>query len=773
MSTGIVFQNRNQQVAVEIDHSTGLPTSLIVEGIGVPLSVGARLITGGREVEGQPFGIDYADTIEFADFELVSTDIRYELADYAEIFTVRTHVSEWLIEWEYRIRQRSPRLEIQWIVTPASGASTVTLRNLHLTVKFNPNMLDDWIVEAPGSEIRPGLSMSDLNQTVQVSDPAWSGSGMVIAHQPMLPQSIVIWPLSKTEQLRSQIQTESGAFLMTIETGLAARLEAADHLRYGSLELDAFDLSWDEIRPQIAAWFPVVGIASPADTPAWVSTTTIFEVQIGTSRFWNGWEYSPYPTMRDLYNDLGRIAGLGFSCIQIMPRQPFPSYNVYDYSDVSMSYGDEADLIELVAAAHALGIRVILDILMHGVIDAEIIHQTADRVRNGPYFDRLNERTDRQSDLAFDGYHGDDYLVAWSRHILDFENDWAAGSPGSHPLADEHPEWFMRNSEGAIIGIYTKAFDVANLAWQQYFTKSALELVRRLGIDGFRFDAPTYNSFPNWSTATEKRASASELGTVPYFQQFRYEMRRVEPEAVMYTEPSGILFRQSMDITYNYDEHWLFHAVLRPESALKHNLLGVRDARDLALWFRDKLAALPRGSITAHHIDSHDSFWWPLPGYKWRREQYGFEATRAILAVWSLSGGVYMTFVGGEIGIEEDLRRVHRLRRELPEIRFGDANFDAISIGDRGIYALVRVDGAAISLLLVNLTNDAITTTMNLDINKLGVGPTSVWSIVDSWTGDVWSHLGEYLVRGEALNSFELTFAPYQVRVLTLRSKQV
>ncbi len=252
-----------------------------------------------------------------------------------------------------------------------------------------------------------------------------------------------------------------------------------------------------------------IGASTPADTAPWIPGTSIFEVQIGSSVFWNGYTYSPYPAMRDLLDDLGRIAGLGFDCVQIMPRQPFPSYNVYDYADITVSYGDETDLKAVVEAAHALGMKVILDILMHGVIDAEIISRAADRVRNGPYFTRLNEGVEIVPDPEFTAYQGQDYLVSWSRHILDFETHWAGGSPGAHPLIAEHPEWFVRRSDGEIIGVYTKAFDVSNLAWQEYFTDSALDLVRRLDIDGFRFDAPTYNEFPNWSPATENARAPS------------------------------------------------------------------------------------------------------------------------------------------------------------------------------------------------------------------------------------------------------------------------
>ena len=471
--------------------------------------------------------------------------------------------------------------------------------------------------------------------------------------------------------------------------------------------------------------------------------------------------------MRDLYNDLGRIAGLGFECIQIMPRQPFPSYNIYDLADVTTSYGDEDDLRLVVEACHALGMKVILDILMHGVIDADIIHRAADRVRNGPYFERLNEGTEVQHDPEYEAYDGQDYLVAWSRHILDFEEHWAGGSPGEHPLVAQHPEWFVRRSDGEIIGVYTKAFDGANLAWQEYFTEAALDLVRRLGIDGFRFDAPTYNEVPNWSPETEKRASASQLGSVEHFARLRTALKALNPNAMLYTEPSGTLFRQTMDITYNYDEHWLIHTVLRPESAAKQHPLGIRHARDLAMWMRDKESALPNGAITARHIDSHDTFWWPLPGFKWRREQYGLPATRALLATFSLIGGVYMTFVGGEVEVEDDIRRMTRLRATVPEIRLGRVYYDSVRADHDAIFAVAREREGQVSLVLVNLSKADVSTTVSLDTAFLQ--PASAYRVFDAWNDVGLEHSAGYIWSGDRLGSFEVAFAPYQARVLTIR----
>ncbi len=768
-----VIGERAGRIGIELDRGTGLAVALLAEWAPnqrerLPLRFAATLVTEGSEVDDHPFGLAYEGTVDLSTFWLASPAIRHEQAGYDEIFTVETRAGDWRVDWEYRFRGSAPRIEVQVILGPTGDRPTSTLRNLHVEIEFRPASLDGWLVQAPGSPMRTGIPASLLVDEATVSDACFSGSGVVVLEHPDEHVSLLVWPFSRTEQSRNRIQAVDGAMRMSVATGLAGRIGAHDRLRYGGIELDLFAAGWDELRPTARAWFGTLGVAAPADTAAWIPAASIYEVQIGTSVFWNGYEYSPYPTARDLLEDLGRIADLGFDCVQIMPRQPFPSYNVYDYADITLSYGDEVDLRAVVAAAHALGLKVILDILMHGVIDADIIGRAADRVRNGPYFDRLNEGMEVVPDPEFTAYEERDYLVAWSRHILDFEPYWAAGSPGTHPLVDQHPEWFVRRSDGEIIGVYTKAFDVSNLAWQEYFTNVALDLVRRLDIDGFRFDAPTYNEVPNWSPATEGRASAQQLGGVEHFARLRTQLKALKPDAMLYTEPSGTLFRQTMDITYNYDEHWLIHAALRPEATIGINPVGIRYARDLAMWFRDKEALLPAGAMTARHIDSHDTFWWPLPGFKWRREQYGLPATRALLAAWTLIGGVYMTFVGGETDLEPEVRRVNRLRHDVPEVRRGRADYDAVRAGDDRIFAVARVLGTQVTLVTVNLSSAPVSTTLTLDRGLLDP-EVRQFQVIDAWKEERLAHGSGYAWSADDLACFELPFRPYGVRVLLLR----
>ncbi len=769
--TGLVIHDRSRRLGVRLDAATGLATELLTwsgeREEAVPLSLTAVVETGGEEEFRAPFGLAYVNTSRLDAFRLVDGALAYEDAGPEETYTVTTEAGGWTFLWDYTFRRSHPRLELSVRVRPPHPAKGI-LRDLHLDVAIRPRDLSAWRLEAPGNHLRPGVAANTLTEPVTVS-PAGGvrgSTGLVALHHPEERRVVIVWPLSRTEVGQPVLRSDSGALRLSLDTGLAGRLSPGEALRYGGINLDVLEGTWADVRDGVPDWYAPLGIATPSDHADWIDTVSIFEVQIGYSVFRGGWEYGPYRTVRDLIADLGRIKGLGFDCLQIMPRQPYPSYNVHDYADITTSYGDEGDLRELIAASHALGMRVILDILLHGVIDQEVMARTAERVRSGPFFPRLDEPMSNPFGTGSVG--AEQMQVAWSRHILDFEPYWSGGSPPRHPLADERGDWFMRDSAGEIIGIYTKAFDVANVEWQDYFMAAAEELVRRLDIDGFRFDAPTYNALPNWSPATEHRASYSPLGCLQLFERLRPQLKRLKGDTMLYTEPSGVLFHQVMDLTYNYDEQWLVHAVLRPAPDDHSRRTAVRNGRDLAAWFRDRNAVLPRGSLIAHHMDSHDTFWWPLPGHKWRREQYGVRAARALLAVFALSGGAYMTFVGGEEELEEDIRRMHRLRTELPEVGRGVADYDAVAVDHEAVYPVVRRLGRGCSVLLVNLSDQPLEAVCSLDAARLRLGD-DTYGLYDAWNDRAVEAGLRYTRRGIELRDVRLTFDAFQPRLLVVR----
>ena len=752
--SALVIGSREGDLSLRLDPGSGLPIALVLaNGESIALSVSATLSTEGREVFRPLFGLAYEDTIDHSDFKLAEQEPRRRLDGTADVYRVVTSAGGWTVTWEYTFGQSSPRLAVSVELAPPDQQADSTLRDLRLELTLHLPEPQAWLVEAPGNELRPGIALDRLTEAMPISPATgvMGSAGLAAVHHPGLPRTLVFWPLCRTEIGR--LAMSGGDSLgLELDTGLAGRLTALDTLRYDAIHVDVLDATWEQTRDRIPSWYAGLGLTTPRDRPAWVETASIYEVQLGFSPFSGGVRYEPYPDVRALRADLDRIHSLGYDTLQIMPRQPYPSYNVLDYADITTTYGDESQLRELVAECHARGMHVILDVLMHGVIDQEVMAKTADRVRASAFATRLGENTSRNWGTSPSALTATD--VSWARHILDFEPYWS-DSAAHHPLVDEHPEWFMRDSNQDIIGIYTKAFDATNPSWQEYFTAAMEELIRRLDIDGFRFDAPTYNDLPNWSTATQRRASYSPLGCLELFERLRPRLKRLKESIMLYTEPSGVVFRQAMDITYNYEEQWLIPAVLGSDRPAID--LGVRNGKELAAWFQDRNAILPPGSLIAHHVDSHDTFWWPLPGEKWRREQYGLDATRALNAVLAFSGGGYMTFVGGEHRLEPDVRRIHKLRA-LPAIRHGAVDYDAVAVDHDSVYAVVRRSDNQSCVVLVNLSDAPLSTTCRLDPSRLG--RTDEVSLYDAWA--------ETALEWDGSWTLGMDLDPFHIKVITI-----
>ena len=77
-------------------------------------------------------------------------------------------------------------------------------------------------------------------------------------------------------------------------------------------------------------------------------------------------------TLRGVASKLGYLKSLGVSAIWLSPvfkqrghLDSYHGYGIQDFLDVDSRFGDRRDLVELVAAAHAAGLRIILDIIFN------------------------------------------------------------------------------------------------------------------------------------------------------------------------------------------------------------------------------------------------------------------------------------------------------------------------------------------------------------------------------------------------------------------------
>jgi len=684
--------------SLRIDDTTGLPSALTVEDqqgiLTRELSVSLLAELGGSERRHPTGGLLYENTESVHDVRSTGKITRLHKGIFDEYRQDAT-LGPLSLTLHYRLYPVAPYCEFAATI---SAAEATVIRNFHIEIETQ--QLPGATLNAPGNLLRRNLPIGEFGPEPLGISPLGGlrGSSGIMAVTDA-ESTLVMWPNQPTEIPDVFMSVDDSRITLKTQVNFAAEVsaESAAELLLMTLNLERGD--FELVREHWPAWASRYGLTSPGDAPAWMHGAGIYEVQIGTSYFWKDNPYCKYLEIRDLIADLDRVHDMGFSVIQLMPRQPYPSYNVHDYADVTTSYGDEAELRQLVKDCHARGIRVILDVLLHGVLDNESIDSAVQGVIDGPLYAKLNDEV--SDTLAGDLSDDDNYWIAWSRHILDFSEYWRGGSPKRTPLQESHPEWFATDSAGSVSGVYTKAFDARSPSWQRYFRDSMMHLVNEYDIDGFRFDAPTYNFFANWAPWARARAFMSPLGCVPLFVDMRHDMRAAKPDSLLYTEPSGHLLRRSMDVNYNYDEQWLVSALMQGIHAGR----AVRNGRDFMLWMQDRDDFLPVGSHTAHHIDSHDTFWWPQWGKKWRREQYSIDAVKALAATFLALDGPYMMFTGGEEGLEKELSQLLSFRNTHREFWAVRGEFDTAAdssgnlvivrrkVDDREVVCIVNPSG--------------------------------------------------------------------------------
>lgn len=212
--SGLTLFDRTGRIGLELDPGTGLPVALLdlsSETVWrLPVALSLRLDTEGTEIERQPFGLDYADLTVIREVRLRPEGVVHDVLGPDELFTVATGVGAWRVDWLYRFRVSSPRLEVTLVVWPADSEAGGTLRNLHLTWTLTLPALADWRAFAPNSELRWGVSLPDIVEPIRTGDAAFGGYGMVVLDNPAEGQALLLWPLTRTEQTINHLQAEAG-----------------------------------------------------------------------------------------------------------------------------------------------------------------------------------------------------------------------------------------------------------------------------------------------------------------------------------------------------------------------------------------------------------------------------------------------------------------------------------------------------------------------------------------------------------------------------------
>ncbi len=108
---------------------------------------------------------------------------------------------------------------------------------------------------------------------------------------------------------------------------------------------------------------PPIGIPTAASVPGWVNAGRMYTMFFKM--------HTQAGTINAALPDLHRIAAMGYNILWILPvmknrdpinNGPGPGYEITDFYTVAPEYGTNQDMKNFIAAAHALGMKVILDI---------------------------------------------------------------------------------------------------------------------------------------------------------------------------------------------------------------------------------------------------------------------------------------------------------------------------------------------------------------------------------------------------------------------------
>ncbi|MDU5162777.1 MAG: alpha-amylase family glycosyl hydrolase, partial [Winkia neuii] len=123
----------------------------------------------------------------------------------------------------------------------------------------------------------------------------------------------------------------------------------------------------------------------------WHRNAVFYEVLLGSYADSNADGIGDFQGLR---SRLGYLAWLGIDCLWIPPFYPSPQldggYDISDYTGIDPKYGTLEDFQALIEDAHALGIRIVIDMVMN--------HTSSEH----PWFQASREEPD--------GFYGDYYV---------------------------------------------------------------------------------------------------------------------------------------------------------------------------------------------------------------------------------------------------------------------------------------------------------------------------------------------------------------------------
>jgi len=371
--------------------------------------------------------------------------------------------------------------------------------------------------EAPANVIRPRLPIARLrgdphhrhwSDTSALEIPAFAlapadAPGLLALHNDMVGETLACWYEDPSNAARPRVESDGNAVTLFHDIRIAERLRVEVALSVGVQALLLERAPWHNALPRIHQVM-TRSRANPATPPEWVADAAVFVTHP-----------AHFGGACGLIEALDAIQRLGCTALCLLPvhdiaaprqyteewspAQPEDLYALRSFAMLAPEIGGIEGLRDVVAAAHARGMRVILDLPLSGC---------------------------------------------------------AADSP----YVSEHPDWFCLDQSGQFIRfageVDTFYFDWRNDALRTYAVGELMMLMEQSGIDGFRVlvarDVP-----PGWPLGAAI-SGGSSMGVVRLIEMLYAAMRQVRPDAALVTDLAGPLLAPCRDLIIDKSAHHMF-----------------------------------------------------------------------------------------------------------------------------------------------------------------------------------------------------------------------
>ncbi len=375
-------------------------------------------------------------------------------------------------------------------------------------------------------------------------------------------------------------------------------------------------------------------------SPKWWQTAVFYQIYPRSFADGNG---DGIGDLEGIIHKLDYLRDLGIDALWLSPHYPSPlldcGYDIADYIDVASEYGKLETFVALLEAAHARGIRIILDLVLNHTSHEHAWFKASSSSRDDPKRDWYIWRDGR------DGGPPNNWISTFGGSA--WELDLTTGQYYYHFFLKEQPDLNWRNPE-----VKAALFDAARF-WLD------------LGVDGFRLDAidtiyedPALPDHTCAFTQEELWVQGYAQGQTPALQEawdriYEYQLRQPGIHA---------LFRELRQVIDEYEDRVLvgetdeisFYGNGDDELHLVFNFPLMRTNRFTPAWIhanqRALYAELPEGAWPCNTLGNHDT---PRVFSRYSDGEHDVALARLSLALMLTLRGTPILYNGEEIGMTD------------------------------------------------------------------------------------------------------------------------